>query len=200
MASGSLSHFYHVYADGEWLRPVKEHLTALDESGLSAALDMFGVGIVGSLDNRAEVFDYINQWLSIDITVGQTDGWEQVTLNLLRRNAPAGGVLYAHTKTAANYSDMHDKWRRSMTFHNVIRWERCVELLRDYDTVGCHLIEPGDFWGGNFWWADVAWLATLPEIPNDNRYQAESWIGSGPGKRFDLAPGWPDPSRFTTEW
>lgn len=199
MASASLSHFYHVYADGDWRKPVEEHMAALEQSGLAVALDLFGVGFVGSDENRVAAYDFIEQRLPIDVFTVEPHGWEQVTLNLLRKRA-VGKVLYAHTKTAVNYSDMHDQWRRSMTFHNVIRWERCVELLDDYDTVGCHRIEPGDFWGGNFWWANVDWLATLPDIPDESRYHAESWVGSGPGKRFDMVPGWPDPCRFTTEW
>lgn len=135
----------------------------------------------------------------IDILVGKSDGWEQVTMQLMRDHA-VGDVLYAHTKSAANYSEMHDKWRRSMTYFNVVCWRDCVRYLADHDTVGCHLIDPGDFWGGNYWWARSEWLAELSPLQYDNRYQAEAWIGTHPGRRYDMKPGWPDPSRFVTEW
>lgn len=202
----ALSHFYHVFADGNWQTPVTEHLDHLERSGLAAALDSFGVGIVGSHLNRLEVIDFIDRRLQIDHLAEAEDGWEQVTLNLMLDRMGDSLVLYAHTKTAANYSDMHDQWRKSMTYFMVHRWRECVELLGEYDTVGCHRIEPEDgnplqgFWGGNYWWARSEWLRTVPPLSYESRYHAEAWIGYGDGRRFDMNPGWPDPSIFVTEW
>ena len=87
-----------------------------------------------------------------------------------------------------------------MTYFMVHRWRECVEHLAEYDTVGCHLIHEGRFWGGNYWWARSEWLKTLPPVPVDSRYHAEAWIGYADGRRFDMNPGWPDPSIFVTEW
>lgn len=203
MGSGShrLSHFYHVFADGNWQTPVTEHLHHLDRSGLSAALDSFGIGIVGGSLNRLEVINFIDSRLQIDHLAEAESGWEQETLDLmLKRIEPDEFVLYAHTKSAANWSQVHDEWRKSMTHFMVHRWRDCVEHLEDHDTVGCHRITPGDFWGGNYWWARSDWLRRMPPVPRENRYQAEAWIGTVEGRRFDMNPGWPDPKIFVTEW
>jgi hypothetical protein len=87
-----------------------------------------------------------------------------------------------------------------MTHFMVHRWRDCVQHLGDHDTVGCHRITPGDFWGGNYWWARSDWLRRMPTVPRENRYQAEAWIGTVEGRRFDMNPGWPDPKIFVTEW
>lgn len=195
MSERPLSHFYHVYADGDWKRPVAEHLDALESSGLATALDLFGVGFVGNVDNRAEAHSYIDSRLPVDVLSAADSGWEQLTLQLLRGYA-VGNVLYAHTKTAANYSVMHDRWRQSMTYFNITRWQLAVSYLSDHDTVGCHQVNPGDFWGGNYWWARSEWIAELPPLQYDNRYQAEAWIGLHPGRRHDLNPGFPAESIF----
>lgn len=66
MSERPISHFYHVYADGGWERPVVEHLDQLERSGLAAALDSFGIGIVGGSLNRLEVINFIDSRLQID--------------------------------------------------------------------------------------------------------------------------------------
>ena len=37
-----LHHFYHVYADGQWMEPVSQHLRALKEKGQVYQHEKFG--------------------------------------------------------------------------------------------------------------------------------------------------------------
>lgn len=209
-----IRHYYHCYAAGAWSAPVRDHLTALGRAGLD---DMaMTVGLAGPQRDRQVAREMITlrcqrwslpepvRWIEAD------EGWEQVTLRVIREDALATTgdyeVLYAHTKGAHDDSDMNAAWRRSMTRKLVYGWEECTELLAGgYDTAGCHLLTPEGYrdhhprmnyrsmvYGGNFWWARASYLRTLPLPGSENRHQGEEWIGLGHPKAADLLPGWPD--------
>jgi hypothetical protein len=91
-----LAHFYHIWADGAWQAPVAEHLTALEVSGLSDALDYKAAGVVGSPANCQAAIDTLGGGWQIAATAGS--GAEEVTLRKLHAFAAQDGkVLYAHT-------------------------------------------------------------------------------------------------------
>jgi hypothetical protein len=119
--------------------------------------------------------------------------------------------LYAHTKGASDPSLINQLWNRSMTFFNVVAWERCLQLLEGVDAVGCHWITKEQFphmadannpdgypyFGGTYWWAKSSHIKELGEPERKQRWQAEHWIGKKPDtKVHDSNPGWPSPERF----
>lgn len=194
------SHFFHVYAAGEWRDPLAEHLWALNEANYDGP---FHVGIVGPEDRRAEALDELNCIRPPDSVIEADEGWEQVTLNALRefvRSQHSGAVMYAHTKGAYNACDINTAWRRSMTAHVVMNWQKWATAVgRKYDAVGCHWLTPqrfptavtSPFFGGTYWLASVKYLRRLPEVPMGSRYDAEMWIGLKNPRVLDLLPGWP---------
>jgi len=202
-----IRHAYHVYAGGvAWRDAVQDHLDALRHGGLADELLGIHVGLVGPAPARHEALDVISEVLPVTI-IGQADeGWEQVTLSGVRelaRYAWAGDqILYAHTKAASDPVPINVAWRKSMTYWNVIRWREAVAHLSDADTAGCHWIVDGHrFFGGNFWWANADYLATLPPLEYSSRFMAEVWIGENLDViPFDMVPGWPGFERFTTQW
>lgn len=199
MTSEPLAHFYHLYADGEYLPAVERHVTALVDSGLQDELVKFHVCAVGSRENCVKALEFVKDCGGRPSHASFGDGWEQFTLDRLVDHVRVedGYTLYCHTKGAASRSDINEAWRESMTVFMVDRWREAVGYLTDHDTVGTHLIiDHGMFWGGNFWWGSNDWLRTLPPLRYESRYEAEAWIGQGEGVRYDMNPGWPDPSRF----
>jgi hypothetical protein len=119
--------------------------------------------------------------------------------------------LYAHTKGASDPSLINQLWNRSMTFFNVVAWERCLQLLEGVDAVGCHWITKEQFphmadhnnpdgypyFGGTYWWAKSSHIKELGEPERKQRWQAEHWIGKKPDtKVHDTNPGWPSPEKF----
>lgn len=204
----NITHFYHIYADGQWKDPVKEHIIALRQSELMYNLDNFFIGIVGSQDNIKSVKKFLNTCGVNHIIVAEEEsGWEQVTMNKLRDFAHDndGWIFYAHSKGASDPSPINIAWRKSMTYYNVIKWKEATSYLDRFDTVGTHWVTaPQDgkvFWGGTFWWATTDYLRTLPEIGMENRHRAEDWIGiTKKVKVFDMNPGWPAFNLFTTSW
>ena len=204
----NITHFYHIYADGLWKDPVREHIIALRQSKLIYSIDKFFVGIVGSQDNIKSVKKFLNTCgVDYDIVAEEESGWEQVTMNKLREFAHQndGWIFYAHTKGSSDPSPINIAWRKSMTYYNIIRWEEATSYLDRFDTVGTHWVTgPQDgkvFWGGTFWWATTDYLKTLPEIGMENRHRTEDWIGiTKKVKPFDMNPGWPAFNLFTTSW
>ena len=205
----AITHFYHVYADGHWQKPVKEHLDALIRFGLADQMLGMYVGYVGTRKNCEEAAAYIaDRGLLVYPLDAEPEGWEQVTMRFIPQLMDEGPVLYAHTKSAHDPSPINIKWRKSMTYHNVVTWERAVNALVDegYDTAGCHWLTADDgrsFYGGTFWWANPSYIRTLPPLEYDSRWSAEHWIGQAPNNRvYDLNPGHPADAttQFTETW
>jgi hypothetical protein len=197
-----LTHFYHVFADGEWLKPAQEHFKALVTSELLENLNMIHLGIVGSRENRLQVAKTLP-----GVVVAEADkGWEQVTLQKLHQHAQTdnGALFYAHTKGAWSQSILADRWRASMTHDTVTRWRDCVEALQTVQACGAHWIrshmpehrEHEHFFGGNFWWARSDYVSTLDPVKTDTRFQAEGWIGLNNPSVTNLRIGEPTSSNF----
>lgn len=197
-----ISHFYHVYANGLWQDPVREHLDALISSELYDNLDNVFVGFVGSEENVDKAKEYLSSRINYTAVAQQEEGWEQVTMKHVRFHAHAydGITFYAHTKGAHDPSRINIEWRKSMTYFNVIRWRDAVHHLKTFDTVGTHWCNNA-FWGGTYWWANNFYLRRLPDVCNEDRWDAEEWIGLADLKMvYDMNPGWPAFERFVTQW
>lgn len=194
----NLYHAYHIYADGDWQRPWKEHKLALAH-GLKESLSEFGVGIVGTPKNRIRVRQLVEEYGARVVAESDT-GWEQLTLEWVASISRThdGYVLYSHTKGSAFPSDVSVKWRRLMTYDAVVGWRDCVARLDEgFETVGTTWHEPSPehgtrpYWAGNFWWATTAFIKELPPIGYAHRYDAEGWIGEHhqPIKQYAIHPG-----------
>lgn len=200
-----VAHFYHVYSDGEWQTPVEDHARALADGGLREHLSGLYLGVVGAdVDGPVECFrDY---GLDPYVWARASEGWEQVTLEALWRycHVNDGPVFYAHTKGAANQSEINTAWRLSMTYYTVMQWRDALAALDTHDAAGCHWIdEPNGnrFFGGTFWWANSRYIRSLPPVSYHSRWMAEIWIGEGHPIVRDLNPGHPAlRGRFVTEW
>jgi hypothetical protein len=202
-----IHHFYHCYADGDWVVPLHEHIRALQVGGLYDHLDSFHIGFVGSDDNIAKVCDSLEVHGVRDyITCSAVaEGFEQETLDKLYDFSQDhdGAVLYAHTKGSANFAPINDPWRRSMEQKCVVEWRTAVAALEcdGKAIVGCHwimgnpeverLVEAwrnrrlnppgldgvGGMFGGNYWWTRLELLRQNCRPGRESRYAAEHWLG-----------------------
>lgn len=202
-----LTHFYHVWADGAWTLPVREHFAALTRSEFPGCVYL---GLVGEDSARYHAEARIRSLWAGELVVcaEARTGYEQVTLHCLREYVMSGNaspfIMYAHTKGAYHTEPVNDLWRQDLTSRVVAGWKFCVALLQSNDAVGAHWLVPGTvspdgkivtdgppFFAGNFWTATSEYLAGLDEPGADSRYDAEGWIGTGSPRVYDLAPGWP---------
>lgn len=185
--------------------------------GLINRLQTFGIGMVGTESNCSAVKDYLNQEnIPYVIVAEERQGWEQVTQipmwEFCKNNE--GLVLYAHSKGASNPSDVNTRWRRSMTYHNVIRWEYAIEKLKEHDAYGCHWIQPllsmpehkkGNWmFAGTFFWTHCDLLRTWPKPALTHRHEAEGFVGYGWHQKnfkvFDPTPYFPNTNTFDDGW
>jgi hypothetical protein len=202
-----LTHFYHVWADGNWEEPVEEHIVALKHSGLLTVLDNIRVGYVGTDENIDKAENFLRSEIPHRTITRSLTGWEQETMRHIKPYTaahPDVHVFYAHTKGAFSPVDINVQWRRSMTYHTVIRWEDAVAALDTHDASGCHWVQDAGgpwFFGGTYWWANGTYLAGLEDISFNSRWSAEHWIGTGNPLIYDLNPGHPaGEATFTTTW
>jgi hypothetical protein len=185
-----LTHFFHVYADGNFHTPIREHFTQVKESGLLGELDSVRVGLVGDVTNRARVLALFDELAVPVMVVASADmGWEQVTLKALHEFAQGddGFVFYGHTKGAWSSDPIAHPWRVTMIQDTVTRWRECVDALSRVQAAGAYWLrsdmpEHHDhkfFFAGNYWWARSDYVASLDLVGVETRFQAEGWIGLG---------------------
>lgn len=177
-------HFFHCYADGNWLTPFSDHLSAMKSHGLIDVLDEFFIGIVGKKHNRKEVLKFIEDYnINFKVCAEEDFGWEQVTLDQLLNFSKNnnGKVLYAHTKGAYRGGFDQDSWRSNMIRICVENWQKCVSMLDECDAVGCQIKElPSPHFLGNFWWSHLSIIRKLTRCNNDSRWPPETWLHEFP--------------------
>ena len=200
--------FYHIYCYGKWQQLVEKQLRRLQECGVyDECLAMF-VRVIGTSENIEKYYSLIKDMKRIHtIQADATNDCEISILKAIRtlafetfpyREAAnlEASVLYVHTKgiysgresdeLASRMSD----WREYMEYFVVENWKSCIEFLENgYDVCGVNWREQPLFgpivghFSGNFWWARLSYIYTLPEIKDDwDRAYYEFWIGQGKPK------------------
>jgi glycosyltransferase involved in cell wall biosynthesis len=187
-------HFYHLFADGSWQRPLAEHLNALDRIGVPYRVTC---GVVGSPENRADAIRFLpDGWEVVEFP----DGFEGRTLSLIQERLTDIPILYAHTKGAGYPLEYSDAWRACLTRQVIGRWRENLVFLEAHDLVGAHWLTPEEwfevespFFGGNYWWATPEHLRKLGPVDTSSRFGAERWVGSASATALNLVAGWPGP-------
>jgi hypothetical protein len=140
-------------------------------------------------------FDYLLQDGKAVLMVIGSSGHERDTMeNLwrwsLRHPNDNGTVAYFHNKgvTRSPLTGSWD-WAKMMEFFLVENYEDALSALREHATAGCELwshpynrsvtkLASGRFlhYQGNFWWARVEYIRTLPPPPKGVEEGSEDWI------------------------
>ena len=113
--------------------------------------------------------------------------YERITLNALYDDASQDDfyALYIHTKGVTrpiNYGPVSD-WTTYLTYFNVEKFQKALDLLETHDVVGVNLQdEPKLHFSGNFWWTKSSHLKTLEREIGSGYTDPEFWICSRVGK------------------
>jgi hypothetical protein len=178
-----LHHFYHIYADGAWERTVKYHISTLLTFGLHQHLSSLHIGLIGSVENRKKVKQYLlEKQVNYNICVEKESGFEQETLTSLLdfSKTNKGYVYYAHSKNSVNINwGLHEKYRLSMEGWTNREWRDCVEKLKDYSAVGVFYSNHPNLEGYflfNYWWTDLRFIRSFSEPDFSSRFEATEWL------------------------
>lgn len=94
-------------------------------------------------------------------------------------------VFYFHSKGVSKDIDSRfSKWCKNLNFYTISKWKINLELLKQYDAVGCFLTRwPEHHFSGNFWWARVDYITNLPDC-KDHYLAPEMWLGANINNNF----------------
>ena len=197
---GSVKIFYHVAAKDHYRSLVLEHMSRLLFSGLYDRTEgVYCFVLAETAEASAEASQLLRSFGSkvhIAQTSTETAQYERFTLSGLRAHlAPDDVFLYMHSKGLRHdQSNLNIYWWTFYMQYFVLReHERCIELLRKWDTVGVDFNTARPIEGvrlhysGNFWWARADYYLRLDAKIGSNYLDPEFYVGSGDnGRHFSL--------------
>ena len=182
------------------------HSCHLKEKGLNILIDTINRIIHTNTCNHFDKIFIVNIGLKIDLTdllqdklepeikktildkiriINYSENpllFEIPTINLIRTFCeynPNCKILYLHTKGISfPHNQNITDWRNMMSYFLVNKTDTCLELLKNYDTVGCNYMDtPCKHYSGNFWWATSDYIKLLTKIPDGSvRHASEWWL------------------------
>jgi len=121
---------------------------------------------------------------------------QMITFSILN---PTCNILYLHTKGVSHINNASlypiiKSWTDYMLYSLVDKFDDCVKVLDDYETVGCnfqhltYLHDGGEppHYSGNFWWARASYLKKLNLTDFKTKHDAELKIFSKKPNYFNI--------------
>ena len=164
-----------------------ELLDRMKSSGLLARMDHVCIVNTGqAIDTAAFETKYAPAKV-VHYTENTMD-FENTTIRLLSVFAKLHSdykILYLHTK-GISYTEDHvfykgvKAWNHFMMYCLIDQFEKCLPILKVYDTVGTNYrpLEHGNgqHYSGNFWWATANYIQHLPIHYLKDKYHPEFWL------------------------
>jgi hypothetical protein len=189
--------YFHIAAVGRYQEIFNEIYSQIVQSKLIDRIDFINLCIVGDHNLVYEYHEKIKIHEDPYVETG-----EFFTLDLIKKFSEKieeeYNILYIHTKGVTTPDNpCIDDWRQYMTYFNINKYERCFNILDQYDSCGVDLVkEPAVHYSGNFWWAKSSYIKKLPTINEIRfpktppilsiRHNGEFWIGMGNGSLKSL--------------
>ena len=156
--------FYHVAGMGNYQDVTEEIFNTVTSSGLKEQASKIVVSFVG------DKADFIKLKTPVEgaemVYSGSISNYEYPTIKLLQQHCkknPDDIVLYCHSKGVSEPDNIQKKyWRRAMVKFVIADWEKCVEYLKEVETVGYNWV--GNHYSGNFWWAKASAINKSKDI------------------------------------
>ena len=184
----------YCFAINDWEIRFKRQINRLYVSGLYDNANDLWVVFCDVENNKLQILEEIlSKYPKIKIDYGIVNHAESLAITkvdeLCRENDDYK-VLYFHSKGVFNkYKNFIDKqtdelkvnsvnsWVEMMEYFLVDNWEKCVEKLDEYDTVG--VTNNQNWWWGNFWWTRSSHVRKNIPVKNfytGSRWQCEGWL------------------------
>jgi hypothetical protein len=172
--------YIHVCEKGEWQKSYDLLIDSVKGYGLYDNTTEIRLGIIYDedliMDKR---FD--DPKIKI-IYKGNSKEYERPTLLHMKKssNSDPPGTLYyyLHTKGIRWFGTKEEdgvvEWIKSMLYWNIQKWKDAVEILKTYETYGCHYNNL--HYVGNFWWATKEHILKLSDVIPDYYTAPEDWV------------------------
>lgn len=202
--------FSHNYLVNNWEEIFIDQLTKLLNSYLYSNADKIFFGVYSPIEYNYLKFTSILAEHDIERKISVVKFEENLdeftTLSFLQNTICDlnfdVNVLYYHLKgvtSIQNHSDVNvtneavTSWRNVMEYFLIEKWYNCIEMLYNYDSVGCfwndenHEMYP-NMYCGNFWWSKSSHIKNLPKINDikNDRMNAERFIGLAKHNWFNM--------------
>jgi hypothetical protein len=171
--------YIHISTIGSWIEILENIMDNIKHSGLYDKVKKIKCYILGNFSNIPlilqddKIIIHKNNNLNL---------YERFTLNNLYDDSIKEDFycLYIHTKGVTKpYSLPVKDWREYLLYFNTTYFEKILEYLKKYDTVGAQLLNYGGIhYSGNFWWSKSSHIRNLKREIDDNYCSPEFWICS----------------------
>lgn len=176
--------FWHICEMNNWKKVILDQYNTLVSSGLMDSIDKCYIVFLGSNINNISWFIEKNAKLQLMDYSKNLHEYERLCLHSMLRwsRLNTANVLYIHAKGVSRPNTHEYKvndnvwaWRKMMEYFLIEKYEICIDKLKDYDVVGCNLIDMGNdlkiakenhkmHFSGNFWWSKTSYIKKLPYI------------------------------------
>ena len=181
--------YFHIAAIGRYQEVVLDMYNMISTSGILEAVTECRCFITGPKHNTDWVVsNFTHPKCKIMANNEDVTSYERFTLDRMYQHCHESPipfkVLYLHSKGVSKknpqQATVSDLWRKLMMRMLVGHYTLCLHHLENLETVGCmYVSEPLPHYAGNFWWANSAYIRSLPKIRYPLIYyiDCELWIG-----------------------
>lgn len=170
--------YFHVCCINHYVDVFKNIMDKIKTSGLYDNITEIRCGVLG-YNYEPDLFN--DPKIVIRGTNPDINLFEVFTINLLYEDAQKEdfNILYLHTKGITRdplHKSVHD-WVNYLCYFNIYKFKKCIDFLKEYDTVGVNLAnEPVTHYSGNFWWSKSSYIRKLEKCVYYCFNSPEFWI------------------------
>lgn len=192
--------FIHVCLIENWKFILQEQLELIRKTELYSKIDTIYLGILGS-------YEFLNDEIFLDdkIKIAYYDNrkslYEIHSINYIKylsnNSKDEFYILYLHSKGVRKCGNENvvKSWRNMMEFFLIENYEKCLNYLHYFDTIGNNVInskceedvhvnpDHTFHYSGNFWWSKKSYIdklifldLDLTSNSNKTRFKGENWI------------------------
>ena len=182
---------YFICCSGNYLYIIDEQLKELNNSGLYKMCKNIIIFICSynprniHLNKLIKYYDPDNKYLVITI---RENLYEKFAINNYKEYIQDNDyyLFYFHTKGISRKNEkIYQNRRKILNFYTLTKYQICIELLENYDCVGCSLtMNPSLHYSGNFWWTTSNHLKKLPLKIGNSYLDPEMYICSNKTSRY----------------
>jgi hypothetical protein len=171
--------FYHIYSSHKTYPIVNDQINKIIFSGLYNKVNKIYVFITGEDEHVEKIKNLIERSgkkFSVE-DIGINDKtYERFTLLKIKKYINENDkFLYIHSKGVTNDNPNIVDWRNLMEYFLIYKYNDCIQMLEDYDTIGINYIDNLHY-SGNFWWTKGSYFMKLPNEIGDDYTSPEDYI------------------------